>query len=101
MVILSLPPPGRVRVSLDFSFSSTCGLTHFCSASILMCIESILSVTAVCDVRLKARAHRSSLSAILSSYHGHRQGCSAPSTHPPKQDWKIEKKKLHVYFDIF
>lgn len=95
--VFTLYPPGRVReVSLDFNFSSTCGLTHFCSASILLCIESILSVTAVCDARLKSRALRSSLSAILSSYHDHQQGCSAPSTHPPKQDWKTDKNFMYT-----
>ena len=54
-IVFTLSTPGRVReVSLHLSFSSTCGLTHFCSASILMCIKSILSPTAVCDARLKA-----------------------------------------------
>lgn len=94
----TLSPQGKVwEASLDFTFTSTCGLTHFCSASILVCIKSILSITAVCDAR-------SSLSTMLPCSLVAMTTDRAADHLQPSSTWtRLEKSlgQLNSYNDIF
>lgn len=101
-ILFLSPPPGEVMEgNLDLSFSSTHGLTHFCCASILMCIKSILSLTVVCDVSFRPRP----LGPRCLPYSLVSMATARAAVHPQpilqKRTTKVNGKTLHAFLDIF